>query len=543
MINAKTFAKYASDPAAFRNDLLIDVDGVARKFGTVMDPWQKVDFASLDPALKRCAGRSKAKARMRAYLERGRGHSKTHDLAVTCIWALTFATRPLKGFGFAVDKDQAALLKDSMQTIIRLNPWLATILDVQRNQVINIAEGHPGQDGTLTIQASDVGSSYGILPDLVIADELVHWQGDGGLWNSLISSAAKRSGCLMVVISNAGFTDSWQWNVREAARTDKAWIFSRQDGPVAGWITAERLAEQRRMLPQTAYLRLWENCWSSGLGDALPEADVLGAFDPKLEPMTGREKGWLFVAGVDLGLTRDCSAVVVLAVPEGGKAGRIRLAHHKLWRPTLGKKINLIEVERYILDLDKRFGLEFCAFDPWQAESMAQRLEIDSGHRRRNQKRVYNHKPWMREIPPTGPNLREQASLTIESFSDRRLQLYDCEPLRRDLLKLRVVEKSYGYRLESPRDQAGHGDCFSAFALALLIAHELAGKRRRKAQFIGSSTGGFFSNVDDQGTSWAERQLQRIEREAQLIYEEEMAGREVPDEWEIAPGQPNVFLS
>jgi hypothetical protein len=84
----------------------------------------------------------------------------------------------------------------------------------------------------------------------------------------------------------------------------------------------------------------------------------------------------------------------------------------------------------------------------------------------------------MREIPPTAANLREQATLIIESFTDRRLQLYDCEPLRRDLLKLRCEEKSYGIRLTSPRDGDGHGDTFSAFSLALLIGHELAGKKR-----------------------------------------------------------------
>jgi hypothetical protein len=32
-------------------------------------------------------------------------------------------------------------------------------------------------------------------------------------------------------------------------------------------------------------------------------------------------------------------------------------------------------------------------------------------------------------------------------------------------------------RLTSPRDGQGHGDLFSAFSLALLIGHELAGKK------------------------------------------------------------------
>lgn len=474
----KLLQKYAQSPAAFRNDLLVDVNGTVMQFGRVMDDWQRADFAALDPGLMRCNGHSDDDAAItRCYLERGRGHSKTTDLAVTCVWALSFATRPIKGYAFAADKDQAGLLKNAMDTLVRLNPWLATILDVQKNNVTNIAKGHPGCGSQLKISASDVASSYGLLADFLICDELTHWQGDSSLFDSIISTAAKRTNCFLCIISNAGFADSWQWQIREAARTSDGWHFSRLDGPVASWFTEARLEEQRKMLPAIAYARLWLNQWSSGGGDALTPEVINAAFHDELHPMSGNERNWLFVAGVDLGLVRDCAAVVVLAVPQGGLAGKIRLAHHKLWQPVPGKKVNLLDVQRYIMELDKQYGLEFCGFDPWQAEHMAQTLEAHTDHRRRNSRRVYKNQPWMREVPPTSTNLRQQATLTIEFFNDRRVHLYDCEPLKRDLHKLRVVEKSYGVRLESPHDGTGHGDTFSAFALALLMANEVAGKR------------------------------------------------------------------
>ena len=369
-------------------------------------------------------------------MERGRGHSKTTDLAVTCIWALVFATRPIRGYCFAADQDQAGLLKAAMATIVRLNPWLGSVIDVQKDVAVNVGKGHPGEGGKLSIEASDVASSYGILPDLIIADELVHWEGDGSLWHSIISSAAKRSNCLLVVITNAGFVDSWQWAVREAARTDESWNFSRLDGPQASWLTEERLAEQRRMLPAVAYLRLWGNQWSSGGGDALTEADIRAAFDRDIKPLSSRVSGWLYVAGVDLGVKRDASAVVVLGVPGDGKAGRIRLVRSRRWKPVPGSKVDLMKVERYILDLDARFGLEFVAFDPWQAELLGQRLEADSEHRRRNSRRVYGSQSWAREVPPTGSNLRAQASLLVECFTDRRVECYPDDLLRIDLTKL-----------------------------------------------------------------------------------------------------------
>lgn len=485
MIDAATFKRYAASPAAFRDDLIVDVSGRARRFGDVMDPWQREDFAAVDPGLQRCNGRQPpfpTDVSMRVYLERARGHSKTFDLAVIAVWALAFAARPIRGYCFAADKDQAKLLRDAMETVIRLNPWLADILRVDRDSVVNIAAGHPGNEGRLDISTSDVGSSFGILPDIIVADELVHWPTNAdGLWHSLISSAAKRTNCLLAVITNAGFIDSWQWQIREAARTDPAWTFSHLEGSVASWIDTKALDEQRRMLPPVAFSRLWENVWSSSGGDALLPSDIAAAFDDSLQPMTGNEEGWLFVGGVDLGLTRDASAVVVLAFPSGGRAGRVRLAAHKIWHPTPGRKVDLLSVELHLLRLDKQFGLETIAFDPWQAELLAARLESSTEHRRRNQGRRYSFRPWMHEVQPVAANLREQASITIEYFGDRRLQLYNCEPLRRDLLKLRAEEKSYGIRLTSPRDEHGHGDTFSAFALALMIGHELAGHRPVKA--------------------------------------------------------------
>ena len=406
MISSKKFAEYARDPSAFRADLLIDVNGTARRFGDVQDDWQRKDFSSLDAALMRCVGRSEDPAKMRAYLERARGHSKTCDLAVTCCWALAFATRPIRGYGYAADKDQARLLRDAVETIVRLNPWLSDILSIDSDKVTNHASGHPGEGSRLDISASDVASSFGILPDFVIADELCHWLGDGSLWHSIISSVAKRDNCLLVVISNAGFIDSWQWSARESARTDEAWYFSRLDGPVASWITPERLAEQRRMLPAVAFNRLWGNQWSTGAGDGLSHSDREAAFDETLGPTLKAEPGWLYCAGCDLGLTRDCASVVVLGAPAGGIAGRIRLARCKLWRPTPGRKIDLAAVETYILLMDEVFHLEQVAFDPWQAEHMAQRPEANTDHARRNASRRFGNEPWMRELPPVAANIR-----------------------------------------------------------------------------------------------------------------------------------------
>ena len=454
MIDRATFNRYAHDPAAFRDDLIVDVDGEPRRFADVQDPWQRSDFAALDGALMRCNGRSRRPALTRCWLERGRGCSKTTDLAVTVCWALAFATRPIKGYAFAADLDQAALLKDAVETLLRLNPWLGEILTVQEDSVVNVAHRHPGKGARLEVWTSDVKSSYGILPDLIVCDEVVHWEESAeNLWHSLLSSAAKKSTCLLVVITNAGYVTDWQYKVCEIARTDEAWAFRRLDGPAASWITSERLAEQRRMLPPVAFARLWLNQWASGGGDALTPEDIDAAFDPRARPMSGHEAfanaraslpDWQFVAGLDLGLTRDHSAVVVLAVPTSAQptSTRIRLAHHHRWVPPQGGKINIDQIEQHLLRLDEEFHLVHCCFDPWQAEHLSQRLESLSDRRLRTSRAVTTHiRPFMIEAAPTAKLLRETAAITIESFQDHRLCLYEVEPLRRDLLKLRCEEK------------------------------------------------------------------------------------------------------
>ena len=82
----------------------------------------------------------------------------------------------------------------------------------------------------------------------------------------------------------------------------------------------------------------------------------------------------------------------------------------------------------------------------------------------------------------------------------------------RDLLKLRVEEKSYGCRLVSPRDGDGHGDTFSAFSLALLVAHEIAGK---KPFVVGAMLG-----AKPNESAW-EREMQRFAYRAEQ-YQREM---------------------
>ncbi|HWL10870.1 MAG TPA: hypothetical protein VNQ76_20855, partial [Planctomicrobium sp.] len=77
-------------------------------------------------------------------------------------------------------------------------------------------------------------------------------------------------------------------------------------------------------------------------------------------------------------------------------------------------------------------------------------------------------KVGMKEIPFSGSNLQAMATATLEAFNSRNISLFLNDELIGDLKRLRVEERSYGFRLVSPRTGAGHGDLATAFQLAVL---------------------------------------------------------------------------
>lgn len=416
-----------------------------------IEPWQRKDFEALDSGWRNLIGQPVSRPQLRAYLERPRGHSKTADIALMASWALWASPRKLAGIVGAGSRDQAGFVRDAIQRLVQLNPWLGLTVN-------NWEVGHPATGSTLDIIASDAATSYGQTPDFVICDELTHWAGDKGkdFWTSLMSSSAKRPHCLLVVIANAGHGKgrSWQWKLREQARGSPEWYFSRLDGPQASWITPATLAEQRRLLvaPQE-YNRLWENLWQTGEGDALDPADLAACCTLRRpqKPDSRHE----FVAGLDLGLKKDHAALVVLAV--SGPDQKIRLASCRSWAPDKDTgEIDLRAVEEACWQAEETYRLAALYYDPWQAALMAQRLRDRGLH--------------MVEQAFIGTALNRIALALLEVFKTRTIELYEdheSKLLIKDLSRLQIVQKSYGFKLESSRDDDGHADRATALALAL----------------------------------------------------------------------------
>ncbi len=494
-------------PANFRRELRVDADGVTRRLDDILDPWQLADFEALDDSLIRvvkgdaCDG----DACLRHWWERGRGHSKTSDIATAVSWLLLASRRPLRGIACAADEDQARLIQQAIRRLADLNPILDKLFKITATKVENVETG-----STLEIITSDAPSSYGLLIDFAICDEVTHWQ-KRDLFDSMLSAAAKKKHCLLLAITNAGHFGTWQHELRERIRTDEAWRFSRLEGPQASWISAEHLREQERLLPPQVYRRLWLNEWLENEGDGF-DADDLEACFKSFRPPSEPERGYEYVIGVDIGLTHDASAVCVLGKHVGYQeriqeprrrypsairaaqdlgmfddveparpsllaspyesadgqptkfrtvagTGVMKLCAMKTWKPTDAGPVKLGHVEHELIRLHERYRPSIIACDPWQAVHLIERLQL----------RGLACEP----VNFTGRALQSMATCVLDAVRQRRLELFLHEQLRRDLERCRLVERSYGFRLEFARDASGHGDCGTALMLAIHACRKL----------------------------------------------------------------------
>lgn len=293
------------NPADYRPLLRVGSPSAPR-FSQVIQPWQQRDFAALDPAWMSLAGIGAPAVITRAYLERPRGHSKTTDTAVQVTWILQWSRRIVRGLAAAADQEQATLIHTAIADLVRQHPVLCPDLSVQKQTIRNRIT-----QSELQVISSDVSSSWGQLPDFVICDELCHWS-KPDLWYSLSSSAAKKPGCVLVVLTNAGIGTGWQWNLREIARTSAEWYFSSLNGPQAPWISRASLEEQRRLLPPAVYARLWENTWQHSDGEFVTLAEVAACRDGQLTRTLRGSPEFDYVAAIDYAEKHDRTVGVVI---------------------------------------------------------------------------------------------------------------------------------------------------------------------------------------------------------------------------------------
>lgn len=425
---------------------LVLADG--RRWGDAAASWQLADAAavlSLDgPPLH--------------YLTRPRGASKTSDLAAICIAAL-LEQLPAgsRSYAVAADADQARLLLDALAGFVTRTAGLGGALKIEMRRVTAAASG-----ATLEVLAADAASAYGLLPHLVVADELAQWPataGARGVWEAVVSAVPKVPGARLVVLTTAGDPAHWSAKVLAHAKRQRRWRVSELAGPTP-WIDPAALEEQRELLTESAFARLHMNIWTAP-EDRLTTVDDLAActvLDGPLDPVEGVR----YVCGLDVGLTHDRTVVAVCHADGPPEARRVVLDRMHTWAGRRGAAVPLEAVQAWLEEAAKNYNSAPVVFDIYQAAQMTQAL----------QRRGVRCLPFTFSAQSVG-----KLGLTLyQLLRARRLALPDDRDLLEELAHVRIRESSPGvYRLDHDRDR--HDD--RAVALALAAEHLLSTAARR----------------------------------------------------------------
>ncbi len=435
--------RYAADPMVFFAETIIPIGAGDAVLSTVWADWQQEAFRVLADCVKAAAVGVKPPYRG-LWIERTKGASKDSDVGLALLWLLMFARRPQTIELAADNQEQSLETYKAMRAVARCNPWIEDRLTIQRQRIV--CEATASEAVFLT---RDATGSHGSRPTVTVCNELSHCQSEEFI-STVMDNADKVSNNLCIIATNAGWLGSWQFRWRGNYRADPAWYFQKIDAP-APWIDPAKLADAQRRNSPTRYLRLWAGQWVHGGGDAIDPADVAACVTLK-GPMEGWAQGWSFLGALDLGIRHDHSCVVIVGF-KPGESRRARLAYVQTWKPGASGRVDLERVEAETLEAAKRFRLIECRYDPWQAQLMAARL-------------MRQGLP-MGEVPFVPKTLDLMAKALMNTFRNRKLDLYPEPDLMRDLERVNIVERSWGYKLEAAHDEDGHAD--RAIALAMLL--------------------------------------------------------------------------
>jgi len=386
------------------------------------------------------------------YLSRPRGGSKTSDLAALALVAMRTLTPGSIGYAVAADREQAARMIAMMWGYIGRMGWERWF---GQARAWSVRQNKP----RVAIHAisSDSSSSYGLLPAMLVVDEIHQWRSTRTArecWTAIVSAALKVPDCRLAVISTAGDVPHWTRHIRDHAVADPLWRANEVPGPVP-WIAPEALAEQERLLSARVFQRLHLNAWTEGEDrlvspGALRECVVLPG--PSAAAPEHR-----YVMGLDIGLTHDRTAAVVMHLESGPAGGRVVLDLIRTWQGSPTDPVNLGDVAAWLAEVGERYNRATLVYDPHESAAVVQSLGWRPG---RTQRYVFS--------PSSVGSLAQSLYGALRS---RRLALYPDDPLLDELSNVRLVETQPNvFRLD--HDSERHDDM--VIALALAVQHLLA---------------------------------------------------------------------
>jgi len=221
--------------------------------------------------------------------------------------------------------------------------------------------------------------------------------------------------------------------------------------------------DQFKTLPISDYMRLHENQWVTSHEQFIPDEWWARIEVNDQVPFTALTpsvaKTLPVTLAVDVGVRRDCSAVVGIAPVMEGDRLRYKLACHKIWQPIAGETLDIEDtIENEILMLTQKLRISRVVCDPTNFYRSMTSLR----------------KKGLR-VEPIAQNsmaMIQASQLLYDALRDEMLSVYPSPDLREHVKNARAEQTPRGFRLVKEKGSSGHMDGAVALAMALYSATE-----------------------------------------------------------------------
>jgi phage terminase large subunit-like protein len=375
---------------------------------------------------------------------------------------LLFGDRFAEGYCIANDLEQAASrVFQAAKRIVEASPLLKRDARVTADK-ITFAAFH---GATIAAVACDYTGMAGANPTISVFDELWGYVSENSrrLWDEMVPPPTRKVTCRLTV-TYAGFSGESvlleELNRRGLAQPEVGRSLRAGDGllmawhhePIAPWQTEAWIAEMRRSLRPSQFLRMIENRFVTSESSFVDMVKWDACVDPNATPVFADNNLPVFI-GVDASVKHDSTAIVaVTPLPDK----RVRLVMHRIFQPTPDAPLDFeATVEATLIDLCNRFAVRSIRFDPYQMQAVAQRL----------QKRGLP----VQEFPQTVPNLTIASQGLWELIESRGLILYPDAAMRLAASRAIAIETARGWRIAKEK-QSHKIDVIVALGMAAHVA-------------------------------------------------------------------------
>jgi phage terminase large subunit-like protein len=387
-------------------------------------------------------------------------------------------------YAAATAKDQARIVfqqaRETVQASPRLQDWVKLYRDA-----ITVEE----TNSTFRVISADAGVQEGINPSASIVDETFRHK-TRDLYDVLTSGDIAREEPFTFCISNAGtdldtlggalYAQAKQVLAGATEARDDLFAYVPEVGDHeiedrdawqrvnrSSWITTERLEKERKRFPPAVFERRHLNRWTA--------AEVVWLEPSLWDECKGKpvfDDGDDVFVGVDLGVKRDTTAVVLVKREETGESSKPKLhvrahvfavrgngeqepppAHEHID----GDRVDFALVENFLRDVARDYNVREIAFDPWRFHRSAELLS-DEGL-------------TMVEMPQTNERMVPISQNLYDQIVERQLVHDGDDVLRRHVAATAARDVGRGWRLDKAK-AARPMDAVVALALAVSRALE-----------------------------------------------------------------------